>query len=173
MRDISTFPIRLAVLMTLLLLISACCPACTSLQTAPVQGAAQARVTRIVDGDTIVVKVQGRDYKVRYIGMDTPETTDPRRPAQYFGKEAADKNRELVEGKMVILEKDVSEMDRYGRLLRYVWVEGVMVNAEMVRLGYARSYTYPPDVKYQDVFATLEKEARENKRGLWAENPVK
>lgn len=123
---------------------------------------------RVVDGDTIVVNIHGCDYKVRYIGMDTPEIEGSGRPPAYFGQEASRKNRELVEGRTVALEKDVSETDRYGRLLRYVWVDGVMVNAELVRLGYAHAITYPPDVKYQDVFRRLEKEARENKLGFWA-----
>lgn len=127
-----------------------------------------AKLVRVVDGDTIFVDIGGRQYKVRYIGMDTPETVHPFKPVQYFGKEASEKNRELLAGKEIRLEKDISETDKYGRLLRYVWVGNVMVNAELVRLGYASSYTYPPDVKYQRLFLQLEREARENNRGLWA-----
>ena len=103
-----------------------------------------------------------------YIGVDTPETVDPRRPVGYFGKEASDKNKELVEGKMVKLEKDVSDTDKYGRLLRYVYVDGLFINVELVRAGYARAATYPPDIKYSALFMQAEHEARENNRGLWA-----
>jgi len=134
--------------------------------------AVKALVTKVIDGDTIWVDVSGKSYKVRYIGMDTPETVHPFKPVEYFGKEASQKNTELVRSKTVYLEKDVSEKDKYGRLLRYVWTDDVtMVNAELVRLGYAYSYTYPPDVKYQDLFLLLQREARENSRGLWAKCP--
>jgi micrococcal nuclease len=126
----------------------------------------------VVDGDTIVVKdtADGQKYKVRYIGIDTPETVDPNRPVMYFGKEASAKNTELVSGKMVGLEKDISEEDRYGRLLRYVYVGTVMINAELVRLGYAKCATYPPDIKYAEMFRRYEAEAREGGRGLWSES---
>jgi hypothetical protein len=85
-----------------------------------------------------------------------------------FGQEASNKNKELVEGKRVKLEKDVSETDKYGRLLRYVWVDDVFVNDYLVRQGYAYAYTYPPDVKYAEQFVQAQQEARENNRGLWA-----
>jgi micrococcal nuclease len=128
-------------------------------------------VTRVVDGDTIHVALGGRDVTVRYIGMDTPETVDPRRPVQRFGKEASERNRQLVQGKTVRLERDVSETDRFGRLLRYVWVDGQMVNATLVEEGFARSASYPPDVKHQELFRRLEREARAAKRGLWGDGP--
>jgi micrococcal nuclease len=89
-----------------------------------------------------------------------------------YGRESARRNRELVEGKTVLLEKDVSETDRYGRLLRYVWVDGKMVNAVLVEEGYARAYTVPPDVKYADLFRQLERRAREEGRGLWGACPA-
>ena len=118
----------------------------------------------IVDGDTIDIEMNGQRYRVRYIGMDTPEQGDP------FFAEATEANRQLVEGKTVTLEKDVSETDRYGRLLRYVYLEdGTFVNAELVRLGYALIATYPPDVKHQETFLQLQTEAREAGRGLWAQ----
>ena len=122
------------------------------------------RVIRVVDGDTIVI--EGK-IKVRYIGIDTPETKDPRRLIQYFGKEAAAKNKELVDGKRVRLERDVQDKDKYGRLLRYVWVGGKFVNLELVKQGYARAKPYPPNVKYKNLFRESEKEAKENKKGLW------
>jgi micrococcal nuclease len=128
----------------------------------------EVKVVRVIDGDTIEVDIGGSSYKVRYIGIDTPETVHPQKPVECFGKEASDKNKELVEGKIVRLEKDVSETDRYGRLLRYVWVDGIFVNDYLVRQGYAYAYTYPPDVKYAEQFAQAQREARENNRGLWA-----
>ena len=141
----------------------------SSAQKQPAAALVQAKVFRVIDGDTIEVDIKGSLYKVRYIGIDTPETVHPQKPVEYFGKEASEKNRELVEGKVVRLEKDVSETDKYGRLLRYVWVDDVMVNAELVRLGYAQVATYPPDVKYQDLFLQLQGEAKEAGLGLWAE----
>lgn len=128
------------------------------------------KVAHVVDGDTIKLS---NDQVVRYIGIDTPETVDPRKPVQCFGKEASDKNRELVEGKEVRLEKDVSETDKYGRILRYVYIGDTFVNDYLVRNGYAHSSSYPPDVKYQDQFRKAEEEARNNKRGLWADNACK
>jgi micrococcal nuclease len=127
----------------------------------------QAQVTRVVDGDTIDVSMAGTTYRVRYIGVDTPETVDPRRPVGCYGLEASERNRQLVEGKTVKLEKDISETDTYDRLLRYVWVDGEMVNATLVREGYAMASTYPPDVKYQELFQSLQQEARDAGRGLW------
>lgn len=124
-------------------------------------------VVRVVDGDTIRVSLEGKEVPVRYIGIDTPESVDPRRPVERMGKEASERNRALVEGKRVRLEKDVSETDRFGRLLRYVWVEERMVNAVLVEEGYAEAVSFPPDVKYQELFSRLEREARDAQRGLW------
>ena len=123
------------------------------------------KVIRVIDGDTIELE---NGYKVRYIGIDTPETVAPNKPDGCFGKEASNKNRELVEGKKVKLEKDVSETDRYGRLLRYVYVDNIFVNDYLVREGYAFAVSYPPDIKMQDHFRAAEKEARENLRGQWS-----
>ena len=130
-------------------------------------GLVPAKVTRVVDGDTIHVEIEGKDYRLRYIGMDTPETVDPRRPVGCFGEEARDRNRQFVEGRMVGLEKDVSETDSFGRLLRYVWVEDRMINAALVEEGYALASTYPPDIRYSGLFASLQVQAREGQRGLW------
>lgn len=119
-------------------------------------------VTRIIDGDTVDVDLGGTTYRVRYIGIDTPERGD------FFYHEATEANRQLVEGQTVTLVKDVSETDRYGRLLRYVYLlDGTFVNAELVGQGYAQMLTYPPDVKYQELFAQLQREAREAGLGLW------
>jgi endonuclease YncB( thermonuclease family) len=123
----------------------------------------EAAVTRIIDGDTIDVMMNGEIFRVRYIGMDTPERGMP------FFAEATEANRQLVEGQTVILVRDVSETDRYGRLLRYVYLtSGLFVNAELVRLGFAQIATYPPDVAHQAEFLALQQEARENELGLWA-----
>jgi len=124
------------------------------------------KVIRVIDGDTI--KIEG-DKVVRYIGIDTPETVHPSKPVQCYGKEASDKNRELVEGKEIKLEKDVSETDKYGRLLRYIWLDDMLVNEYLVREGYAQSSSYPPDIKYQDRFIEAQRQAREEKRGLWGD----
>jgi len=121
-------------------------------------------VTRVIDGDTI--EIAGGE-RIRYLGIDTPETVDPRRPVGCFGHEASAKNKELVERKYVRLEKDITERDKYGRLLRYVYVQDRFVNLELVTGGYAVIYTFPPDVKYQEKLLAAQKEAREAKRGLW------
>lgn len=124
-------------------------------------------VRRVVDGDTIVLE---NGETVRYIGMDAPESVKPNAPVDCYGREAAARNRELVEGKSVRIEKDVSEQDRYGRRLYYVFLEdGTFVNAALTREGYAFARSYPPDVARQDELRAAEREAREAKRGLWAD----
>jgi micrococcal nuclease len=119
-------------------------------------------VTRIIDGDTIEVDLAGQTYRVRYIGIECPEA------GQYGYEQATEANRQLVEGKTVRLEKDVSDTDRYGRLLRYVYVGDVFVNAELVRRGFATAWTYPPDVAYSELLVQLESQARAAGVGLWA-----
>lgn len=128
-------------------------------------------VTGVVDGDTIWVELDGRVEKVRYIGMDTPELHHPLRGEESGGREAAEINRRLVLGKSVRLELDVRERDRYRRLLAYVWVGDVLINAELVRLGYAHALTMPPNVAYARRIVRLEREAREAGRGLWSPVP--
>src|SRR2546428_2588984 len=103
-------------------------------------------VVRVVDGDTIHVRLADRVEKVRYIGVNTPEVHHPRKGEEPGGREAAEVNRELVENKRVRLELDVQSRDRYGRLLAYVWIGETMINAGLVRLGYAQVVTVPPDV---------------------------
>ena len=115
--------------------------------------------------------IDGQPYTIRYIGIDTPETVDPRKEVQYYGIEASNKNKELVEGQTVELEKDVSETDKYGRLLRYVYVGEKFVNYELVRWGFAHASAYPPDVKYQEMFTDAERQAQEESQGLWAPMP--
>jgi micrococcal nuclease len=143
---------------------------------APTGPTETAKVVRIVDGDTIVVALGGRNLKLRYIGMDTPEDVDPNSPVEPMSREAAAANAALVAGKTVVLEKDVSETDQYGRLLRYVWLHDgatwTLVNLELVRLGLASAATYPPDVKYVDLFTSAESSARSSFVGLWGAPPT-
>jgi micrococcal nuclease len=132
----------------------------------------KAVISRVVDGDTVVLS-DGK--RVRFIGMDTPESTTT---TEFYGKEASDYTKSQLTGKTVYLEKDVSETDRYGRLLRYVWlslpkeisdseIRSKMFNAILVQEGYAQSSTYPPDVKYQEYLTRYNSEARNANKGLW------
>ena len=121
-----------------------------------------AKVTRVIDGDTIIIDT---GQQVRYIGIDAPEVHPE---VEAYGMEAWQANRHLVEGKEVRLERDVSETDKYGRLLRYVYVDNIFVNARLVSLGLAEAKAYPPDTKNQKYLEGLEAVARETKRGMWA-----
>lgn len=142
----------------------------------PIGPTTEASVVRITDGDTIVVAYGGREYKVRYIGMDTPETVDPSSPVQWMGPQATAANAALVEGKTVFLEKDVSEVDRFDRLLRYVWLTDgtawTLVNLELVRQGVASAKSYPPDVRYDDLYLVAEADAQLAVLGLWGPTPA-
>lgn len=128
-----------------------------------------AKVIRVIDGDTI--EIEGGE-RVRYIGIDTPETMDPRKPIQCFGVQASRKNKELVEGRKVRLERDIADRDKYNRLLRYVWVGDIFVNLELVKQGFAYSYSYPPDIKYQDQFIRAQEESKKANVGLWFACPA-
>ncbi len=130
---------------------------------------ATVQVVRVIDGDTIqVCGMFGDRVTVRYVGVDTPEIHHPMIGVERAGKEASEANRKLVDGKTVRLEFDVQEQDRYGRLLAYVYLEeGTFVNAWLVENGYAVVMTIPPNVKHQELFLKLQREAREAKRGLW------
>jgi micrococcal nuclease len=129
------------------------------------------KVVHVTDGDTIKVKMDGdgETYTVRYIGIDTPENTST---VEYYGPEATVKNSELVSGKQVTLYKDVSETDRYGRLLRYVFVGDIFVNYELVSQGYASSMRYPPDTACADYFEQSERIAAASGIGMWAVVPL-
>lgn len=145
-------------------------PTPTQIISSSTSSAQLIKVSKVIDGDTIQLE---NGQTVRYIGIDTPELHHPKKKLQCFGKEAKEKNKELVEGKLVKLEKDISETDRYWRLLRYVFVpttaspSGEFVNEILVREGYAYAATFPPDVKYSEYLISLENQARENNRGLW------
>jgi micrococcal nuclease len=148
-------------------------------ETAPIPGQSgpagpveSAVVTSVTDGDTVRVALDGGpEQPLRYIGIDTPESVDPRRPVGCYGTEAAAANAALVAGQAVVLERDVSDTDHYGRLLRHVWLElgsgWLLVNLELVRVGYAAVSTYPPDVKYTDLLLTAQQEAIAAGAGLW------
>jgi micrococcal nuclease len=132
--------------------------------------AAEAVITRVVDGDTVKVRIAGQTDTVRYIGMDTPETKKPGTPIQCYGKAASAYNERLVAGRSVRLRFDAERRDRYGRLLAYVFrrPDGLFVNAQLVREGFARTLTIPPNVAHVSIFRTLEHRARERDRGLWS-----
>lgn len=132
-----------------------------------------ARVVEVIDGDTIEIESDGQRLRLRYIGIDTPETVDPRKPLQCFGEEASRENRRLLGGKIVSLQKDISETDKFGRLLRYVYLkldDGslLFINDYLVRQGYAFASSFPPDVKYAQNFQEAERQAQENNQGLWS-----
>lgn len=137
----------------------------------PTGATVMATVVRVIDGDTIEVAIDGSTARVRYIGIDTPETVDPRSPVEWMGPEASAANRALVEGRDIVLEKDVSETDRFGRLLRDVWINNggawQLVNELLVAQGFAAVSTYPPDVKYVDRLRDAEQGARDQVLGLW------
>jgi micrococcal nuclease len=127
-------------------------------------------VVRAVDGDTIIVRSGRRIEDVRLLGIDTPETVDPRRPVGCYGPEASAFTKHLVTGRTVTLRYDRELHDRYGRFLAYVWLTGpraVFVNAELVRRGYARSYPFPPNTAHAALFAALERSAAVTGKGLW------
>jgi micrococcal nuclease len=144
-------------------------------------GYEEATISRVVDGDTIEVTITGRvdgpgageaepgrEYDVRLIGIDTPESVDPNSPVECFAREASSAAAALLpEGEQVTLVKDVENSDRYERLLRYVYVGEEMANARLVVNGYAYAYTYPPNVRHSELFVSLQREAREAERGLW------
>ena len=171
----------------ILALLVACSPSPALDHTAPATfhlepgGYEVARVTRIVDGDTVEVEIEevaegpgagrvvaGGVHDVRLVGIDTPESVDPRSEVECFGREASAAAGALLAGQRVRLVKDVEDVDSFGRLLRYVYIGDEMANARLVVNGYATAYTYPPNVRHAGLFVALQREARESDRGLWA-----
>jgi len=136
----------------------------------------EARVQEVIDGDTVTVVLgSGREEKVRFIGVNTPEISGEIQP---YGLEAKAYTKRRLQGRRVYLELDTSERDKYGRLLAYVWLEKPrdtsvseirtkMFNAELLLEGYAQIMTVPPNVKYAEIFKQLENEARNAGKGLW------
>lgn len=134
----------------------------------------RAVVLRAVDGDTILVRILGsgdrptsRTERVRYVGVDTPESVKPGTPVECFGKDAAEFNKHLVDGRRVRLVPDREALDRYGRTLAFVYVRDTFVNAELVRRGYARTMEIEPNTSKAEQFALLERVAIRTNRGLW------
>lgn len=134
-----------------------------------------ARVVRVVDGDTVIVRTvsvqggeaTGPERRVRYIGIDTPESVKPDAPTECFGKEAAEANRRLVQGKVVRLVSDKERFDRFGRALAYVYVKGKFVNGDLVRNGYATTIEIEPNTSKADELNDLERVAKRTNAGLW------
>lgn len=143
----------------------------------------QAKITSVTDGDTVTAQAGSKSYKVRLIGVDTPETVHPSKPVSFYGKEASNFTKENLTDRYVYLEKDVSETDKYYRSLRYVWlnlpenlaypsfedVRDKMFNGILLREGYATLSTFPPDVKYLDYFRKIAKTASLKEIGLYNE----
>ena len=133
---------------------------------------AEAGVVRVVDGDTIIVALNGREERLRYIGIDAPESVTPDQPVECFGVDAGDENERLVAGRTVYLEADVEDRDRFGRLLRYVYVVEVdgsltMVNELLVEGGFAEAGSYSPNERHEDELRAAERRARSSGVGLW------
>ena len=136
-------------------------------------------VTRVVDGDTAVIKVDGNDIRVRMLGVDTPETVHPNKPMQFYGKEASTFTKDYLNGKQVWLEYDASPTDRYNRHLAYVWtskpkninestIRNDMFNARLLLGGYAKVMIIKPNKRYEDLFKKFEAEAKSSRKGLWS-----
>lgn len=140
---------------------------------APTGETTQATVTSVIDGDTITVSVDGVEYRVRYIGVDAPALVNLDRPVEYMAEQAADANRRLVSSANVILERDTSETDQYGQLLRNVWVDQdgtlVLVGLELVKGGFARVDAAGPDQKYASMLTTAQADADQAATGMWGE----
>jgi micrococcal nuclease len=145
-------------------------------RTGPTGPTTSATVDRVVDGDTVIVREGSGTERLRYIGMDTPETVKPGTPIEWMGPEASAANKALVDERNVVLEKDVSERDRYGRLLRNVWLRDgdrwVLVGLQLVLDGYAQVTTFPPDVKYVDALLAAQGYAMAQSKGLWRPTPA-
>jgi micrococcal nuclease len=145
---------------------------------APDSDTLRGTVTRVTDGDTVQVLVAGEKRAVRLIGVDTPETVHPKKPVQFYGKEASDFTKRSLLNRTVWLEYDVAPLDRYNRHLAYLWLEEPgegedavrrgMFNARLILDGYGKTMTIQPNSKYADLFAKFQREARTQKRGLWA-----
>ena len=127
-------------------------------------------VVRVIDGDTVVVDMNGKNVTVRLIGINTPETVDPRKKVECFGKEASEFLKNILTGKQVRLESDSTQrnIDKYGRLLRYVYLNDILVNEEIISSGYGFEYTYDVPYEFQAEFMSSESYARAGKLGLWS-----
>lgn len=157
--------IVLAFLMAVLFL-SGCS---TTIDTQETTERIKAEITRVVDGDTMKVAIGDKEETIRLLLVDTPETKHPDLPVQPFGPEASQFAKEQLENKQVQLELDVSERDKYGRLLVYLWKDDVMFNELLLQEGLARvAYVYPPNIKYVDQFREIQQEAQQQEIGIWS-----
>lgn len=144
------------------------------IKSSPAPASAQYKyyaVTKVVDGDTVTIDLDGTPETIRLIGINTPETVDPRKPVECFGKQASDQAKTLLAGKQVRIEKDPTQGDRdkYGRLLAYIWRDdGLFFNQHMIQEGYAYEYTYGKPYKYQTQFKSDQATAQSSGKGLWA-----
>ena len=143
----------------------ACTDAVTELP--PQSGGRGDVITRVVDGDTAHVEIDGRDVTVRFIGIDTPESVAPDQPVECFGPEASAYTEDRLEGERVRLEYDVEREDRFGRTLAYVWLGDELFNETLLREGYALVTTFPPNVAHVDRFTEAQRFARNHELGLW------
>uniref|UniRef100_A0A4Y8PUP2 TNase-like domain-containing protein n=2 Tax=Paenibacillus athensensis TaxID=1967502 RepID=A0A4Y8PUP2_9BACL len=125
------------------------------------------RIERVIDGDTVQIRLDGRKESVRLIGIDTPETKKPDTPVRFYGPEASEFTTQKLQGATVGLEWDIERRDRYGRLLAYVWLGDELFNRTLVQRGYARIATFPPNVKYVDALKKDQEKARSQGLGLW------
>ncbi|CAN5179836.1 hypothetical protein BH09PAT1_BH09PAT1_7180 [soil metagenome] len=132
----------------------------------------EASVIKVVDGDTLSVKVDGKKQTIRIIGIDTPETVDPRKPVQCFGVAASNRAKQLLSGQTVYLESDPTQgnTDKYARLLRYVWLNNQDYGLTTIADGYAHEYTYDIPYKYQKKYKQAQNNAMQQKLGLWGDN---
>jgi micrococcal nuclease len=128
------------------------------------------KVTGRIEGPGAGGAQPGRSNRVRFLGINTPESVKPDSPVECFGREASAATHALLTGVQVRMVKDVEETDAYGRLLRYLYIGDEMVNARLVANGYAQVFTYPPNVRHADLFVQLQQQARDNNRGLWSPN---
>ena len=153
----------------------AAAPSPTAFDFKPHGQTQEATVTQIVDGDTIHVEIGGQEFRVRYIGIDAPEIAHDSNPGERLGPEATQANADLVQGKRVILEKDTSDTDQFGRLLRYVWLPTgpgpltwTLVDRELAAEGMADVKSYPPDTYWQDILQQAEDQAKADHLGIWS-----
>ena len=155
---------------------SGCSPGCGSGgEPAEIAGEStvSASLVRVVDGDTIVVRMPGgKEERLRYIGIDAPESVQPGEPVEYLGPEASAHNKDLLRSGDLRLSFDVEERDQHGRLLAYVWAGDVFVNERMVRDGFAWEKRYPPNLRMQETLAEAERAARAARVGLWSPDAV-
>jgi len=129
------------------------------------------KIISVTDGDTFKIDYNGEEKKVRLIGVDTPESVSPNKEKNNnYGKIASEYSKKRLEGKIVSIEFDIQENDKYGRFLCYIYLEdGTMYNKELLEQGYAQVSTYPPNVKYVEEFEKIQRQARENNMGFWKE----